>query len=81
VSVGGGVGRWLTKTNEGRVAVMGGLAWQSAECSLSTVGSQTLGTGLLGAQLSFFRLKKLDFTTYFFQAFTQPLAWTPVPDH
>ena len=61
-NLGGGVGRFLKNTNNAKIAVIGGLAWQSTRygASFSEPGTQDVVTALLSTQLEFFRFNKTN---------------------
>ena len=56
---GGGVGRYLKNTNAARISVVGGFVGQNTIYQQSIV-SQNLGSGLVAANLQFFRFNKTN---------------------
>src|SRR5271170_3637033 len=56
---GGGVGRYLTNTNAARVSVVGGFVGQNTVYQ-SNIVPQNLGSGLIAANLQFFRFNKTN---------------------
>ena len=54
---GGGIGRYLTNTNHARVSLLGGFVGQNTQYERSVV-SQSLASGLIAANLQFFRFNK-----------------------
>ena len=61
-SIGGGIGRYLKNTNQTRISVLGGLAWQSTNYQASKIpaGTQNLGAAVLSANINVFRFKKTN---------------------
>jgi Protein of unknown function, DUF481 len=56
---GGGIGRYLKNTNAARISVTAGLLGQNTEYQ-QNITSQNLGSGLIGANLQFFRFNKTN---------------------
>jgi len=56
---GGGVGRYLKNTNHLRISLLGGLVGQSTQYQQNIV-TQSLGSGLIGGNLQFFRFNKTN---------------------
>ena len=56
---GGGVGRYLTNSNSARVSLAGGFVGQNTVYQ-SNIVTQNLGSGLLAANLQFFRFNKTN---------------------
>jgi hypothetical protein len=56
---GGGVGRLLKNTNASRISVLAGFAGQSTDYEQNTA-SQNLASGLIAAELQFFRFNKTN---------------------
>jgi hypothetical protein len=59
VTFGGGVGRYLKNSNAARVSLAGGLVGQSTAYQ-SNIVTQKLGSGLIAANLQFFRFNKTN---------------------
>lgn len=59
---GGGLGRYLTNTNRGSLAVAGGMAWQHTDYqeSVGSPGGQNIAAGLIFAQAKLFRFSKTN---------------------
>jgi len=75
-TLGGGVGRYLKNTNAGRIAVLGGVAWQNTNYrqSLVPLGKQNLAAGLISAEARLFQFSKtnLDLTAALLPAVSDP---------
>lgn len=73
---GGGVGRYLTNTNRGSLAVAGGVAWQHTDYqqSVAMPGGQNVAAGLIFAQAKLFKFSKtsLDATCILLPAISDP---------
>jgi hypothetical protein len=59
-TIGGGVGRYLKNTNQTKISLLGGLAWQGTNYESSTipVGTQNLAAALIAADINLFRFNK-----------------------
>ena len=75
-TIGGGLGRYFKNTNQSKISVLGGLAWQSTKYQPSVVplGTQNLAAAVIAANFSFFRFSKtnLTATATLFPDLTQP---------
>lgn len=75
-SVGGGIGRYLKNTNNSRIAVIGGLAFQNTVYNQSTqeVPTDKIAAALLATEIKFFRFNKttLSLSGYAFPALNEP---------
>jgi Protein of unknown function, DUF481 len=75
-SLGVGIGRYLKNTNQTRISLLSGLAWQATDYASTTVPlrTQNAAAGLLAADLAFFKFKKtnLSVTASLFPAFSNP---------
>jgi len=75
-SLGGGIGRFLKNTDQARISLLAGVVWQATDYANTTVPlrTQSVGAGLLVADLSVFKFKKTNLraTASLFPAFTQP---------
>ncbi len=63
-TIGGGVGRYFKNTNQSKISVLGGLAWQSTNYQPTVVplGTQNLAAAVIAANFSFFRFSKTNLT-------------------
>lgn len=63
-TAGGVIGRYLSQTNNSRVSLGGGLAWQNTRytASAGAAGTEDLLTALIGTQIRYFRFKKTSLT-------------------
>jgi hypothetical protein len=70
---GGGIGRYLKHSNAARVALIGGFVGQNTVYQ-SNIEPQNLGSGLIGANLQFFRFNKTNGTLQaaLMPAFSEP---------
>lgn len=59
-TLGGVIGRYLTETNNAKVALAGGLGWQNTryDTSAPDASTQDTLTAIVGTQVSFFKFKK-----------------------
>jgi hypothetical protein len=75
-NIGAGIGKFLKNTNNARISLLGGVAWQdTAYTELATpVPSQSLVAALVGTELKFFRFNKthLDVDALAFPALSKP---------
>jgi hypothetical protein len=75
-TIGGGVGRYLKNTNQSRISVLAGLAWQGTnyQPSIIPVGNQNLAAAVISADVNLFRFSKtnLSVTATLFPALSQP---------
>jgi hypothetical protein len=75
-TIGGGLGRYFKNTNQSKISVLGGIAWQSTKYQPSVVplGTQNLAAAVIAANFSFFRFSKtnLTATATLFPDLTQP---------
>jgi hypothetical protein len=75
-TIGGGFGRYFKNTNQSKISVLGGLAWQSTnyQPSVNPVGRQNLAAAVIAANVSLFRFSKtnLTATATLFPDLTQP---------
>jgi hypothetical protein len=75
-SIGGGIGRYVKNTNRARIAVYGGIAYQSTRYRQTATDQAAQNTlaGLVGASAELFRFNKTDLTiaTTVIPAFNQP---------
>jgi hypothetical protein len=72
-TVGGGVGRFLKNTNRERISVLAGFVWQNTNYQ-QNVSQQNLGSGLVVANLQFFRFNKTngDLTAVLLPVISEP---------
>ncbi len=70
---GGGIGRYLKNSNAARVSLLGGFVGQNTVYQ-SNINTQNLGSGLIAANLQFFRFNK---TNGSLQAFFMPAVSEP----
>ena len=70
---GGGIGRYLKNTNLVRISVLAGFAGQNTEYQ-QNIATQNLASGLIAANLQFFRFNKTNatVTTVFLPVISQP---------
>jgi Protein of unknown function, DUF481 len=70
---GGGVGRYLKNTNSARISVLAGFGGQNTDYTQNNA-SQSLATGLIAANLQFFRFNKTngDLTASLLPAISEP---------
>jgi hypothetical protein len=63
-TIGGGLGRYFKNTNQSKISVLGGIAWQSTKYQPSVVplGTQNLAAAVIAANFSFFRFSKTNLT-------------------
>jgi hypothetical protein len=63
-TIGGGLGRYFKNTNQSKISVLGGIAWQSTKYQPSVVplGTQNLAAAVIAANVSFFRFSKTNLT-------------------
>ena len=63
-TIGGGLGRYFKNTNQSKISVLGGLAWQSTNYQPTVVplGTQNLAAAVIAANFSFFRFNKTNLT-------------------
>jgi hypothetical protein len=61
-TIGGGLGRYLKNTNQTKISVLGGLAWQSTsyQPSIVPVGTQNLAAAVIAADVNLFRFNKTN---------------------
>ncbi len=75
-TIGGGVGRYLKNTNQSKISVLTGLAWQGTNYrpSIVPVGNQNLAAAVISTDVSLFRFNKtnLSITATLFPALSQP---------
>jgi hypothetical protein len=75
-SIGGGLGRYLKNTNQTKISVLGGLAWQSTNYQSSKIpaGTQNLAAAVISANVNVFRFKKtnLSATGTLFSGLSEP---------
>ena len=75
-SIGGGIGRYLKNTNRSKIAVLGGLSWQSTNYhpSVVPVGKQSLLAAMIVGDINLFKFSKtnLDINTSVFPALSEP---------
>lgn len=74
--LGGGVGRYFKNSNQARIKVLGGVAWQRTRYSGSTVmqGTQDNATAVIATDINLFRFKKtkLTMTAAFLPSISEP---------
>jgi hypothetical protein len=63
-TIGGGLGRYFKHTNQSKISVLAGLAWQSTnyQPSVASVGTQNLAAAVIATSFSFFRFSKTNLT-------------------
>jgi hypothetical protein len=75
-TIGGGVGRYLKNTNQSKISVLAGLAWQGTNYrpSIVPVGNRNLAAAVISTDVSLFRFNKtnLSVTATLFPALSQP---------
>jgi hypothetical protein len=75
-TIGGGLGRYLKNTNQTKVSVLGGVAWQGTnyQPSIISVGNQNLATAVVSTNVNLFRFSKtnLSVSATFLPALSQP---------
>jgi hypothetical protein len=75
-TIGGGIGRYLNNTNQTKISVLGGLAWQSTnyQPTVVPVGTQNLAAAVISADVNLFRFNKttLSITATLLPALTEP---------
>lgn len=75
-TIGGGVGRYLTRTNRASISVLGGASWQNTRYEQTVVpaNSQNLATLLVYGDVQFFRFSKttLNVTAGLLPAVSEP---------
>jgi hypothetical protein len=75
-SLGAGIGRFFKNTNRSRIALMGGLAWQSTDYHQTDVPqpAQNVVSGLIALDLNIFKFSKtnLNVTASLFPALSDP---------
>src|SRR5271169_5086207 len=75
-TIGGGIGRYLKNTNQSKISVLGGLAWQSTgyQTSIIPVGTQNLAAAVIAADINLFRFNKtnLSVTATLFPGLSEP---------
>ncbi len=75
-TIGGGLGRYLKSTNQSKISLLGGLAWQGTnyQPSLVPVGNQNLAAAVITLDLNLFRFNKtnLSVTATLLPALSEP---------
>jgi Protein of unknown function, DUF481 len=75
-TIGGGLGRYLKNTNQSKISLLGGLAWQGTnyQPSIVPVGNQNLAAAVIALDLNLFRFNKtnLSFTATLLPALSEP---------
>lgn len=73
-TVGGGIGRFLKRTNNTSISLVGGGAWQGTNYSQSSIPAQNVAAALIYGNVKFFRFSKtnLDFTGTVVPALSDP---------
>jgi len=75
-TIGGGLGRYLKNTNQTKISVLGGVAWQGTnyQHSIVSVGNQNLATAVVSTNVNLFRFSKtnLSVSATLFPALSQP---------
>jgi Protein of unknown function, DUF481 len=75
-TIGGGLGRYLKNTNQSKISVLGGFAWQDTnyQPSIIPVGTQNLAAAVIAADVNLFRFNKtnLSVTATLFPALSEP---------
>lgn len=63
-TVGGGLGHYFKNTNQSKISVLGGVAWQSTNYKPTVIplGTQNLAAAVVAANFSFFRFSKTNLT-------------------
>ncbi len=61
-TIGGGLGRYLKNTNQTKISVLGGAAWQGTnyQHSIASVGNQNLATAVVSTNVNLFRFSKTN---------------------
>jgi Protein of unknown function, DUF481 len=61
-TIGGGLGRYLKDTNQTKISVLGGVAWQGTnyQSSMISVGKQNLAAAVVSANVNLFQFSKTD---------------------
>jgi hypothetical protein len=74
--IGGGLGRYLKNTNQTKISVLGGVAWQGTnyQHSIVSVGNQNLATAVVSTNVNLFRFSKtnLSVSATLLPALSQP---------
>jgi hypothetical protein len=74
--IGGGLGRYLKNTNQTKISVLGGVAWQGTnyQHSIVSVGNQNLATVVVSTNVNLFRFSKtnLSVSATLLPALSQP---------
>lgn len=75
-TIGGGLGRYLKNTNQTKISVLGGVAWQgtSYQPSIVPVGNQNLAAAVVSTNVNLFRFSKtnLSVTATLLPALSEP---------
>ena len=75
-TIGAGVGRFLKNTNQSKISLLGGLAWQGTnyQPSIVPVGNQNLAAAVIALDLNLFRFNKtnLNVTATLLPALSEP---------
>jgi hypothetical protein len=75
-TIGAGIGRYLKNTNQSKISLLGGLAWQGTnyQPSIVPVGNQNLAAAVIALDLNLFRFNKtnLNVTATLFPALSEP---------
>jgi putative salt-induced outer membrane protein YdiY len=75
-TLGGGLGRYFKNTNQIKISVLGGVAWQSTNYhpSIVSVGKQNLAAAAIAAEVNLFKFSKtnLDVTATVFPGLSEP---------
>jgi Protein of unknown function, DUF481 len=75
-TIGAGVGRYLKNTNQSKISLLGGLAWQGTnyQPSIVPVGNQNLAAAVIALDLNLFRFNKtnLNVTATLLPALSEP---------
>ncbi len=61
-TIGGGLGRYLKNTNQTKISILGGVAWQgtSYQLSITPVSNQNLAAAVVSANVNLFRFNKTN---------------------
>lgn len=75
-TIGGGLGRYLKNTNQTKISVLGGVAWQGTnyQPSIVPVGNQNLAAAVVSTNINLFRFSKtnLSITATLLPALSEP---------
>ena len=75
-TLGGGVGRYLVRSNRSTWTLLGGMSWQNTfyNSAATTVSNQNLAAAVLASELKFFKFKKtnIDVSGFLYLGLSEP---------